>query len=34
MESRLTTVGVGGCHKERFKENWNFLGCHKKKGFE
>ena len=26
MESRLSMVGLGGCNKERFKGNGNFLG--------
>jgi len=34
MKSRSSLNGMGGCHKERFQENGNFLGECKKGGLE
>jgi len=34
VECRSSSSGVGGCHKERFKGNGNFLGWCKEGGFE
>ena len=35
QSSRVNSaVGMGGCHKERFKGNWYFLGLCKEGDFE